>query len=245
VTPSQLPAIGGLDDRTAVVTGAGGGIGAAVAGSLAKLGYYVLAIDLRFTGAPGPGIQQVELDIARQAPLLEFAASLAPDSVDAVVNAAAVRPTGSVLNVEPEDWQRCFDVNVTGTYLVSRALLPKLRRNSTIVNVCSGAAYGRRELAAYAASKAAVLSLTRCMALDHAPQSIRVNAVIPGTTATPMLEQMWGQTTADMSTRESPRTLTGLVLSPEDVARGIVDVIRNFSLTSGAAIPIGLLPYEW
>jgi NAD(P)-dependent dehydrogenase (short-subunit alcohol dehydrogenase family) len=245
VTPSQSGANRDPQDRTAVVTGAGGGIGAAVARALAELGYSVLSIDLRFPNASTAGVRQVELDITEQAPLLELVDSVPADSVDVVVNAAAIRPTGSVLHVDPDVWRRCFEVNVTGTYLVSRAFLPKLRPNSTIVNVCSAAAYGRHELAAYAASKAAILSLTKCMALDHAQQAVRVNAVLPGTTATPMLEQMWGHQIADLTTRQSPRTLTGLVLSADSVARGIIDVIENLALTSGAIIPIGLLPYEW
>ena len=245
MTSSRLTFDPDSRERTAVVTGAGGGIGAAVAQRLSGLGYSVLSIDLRFPHASSAGVQQIELDITEEAPLLELVDSVPSDSVHVIVNAAAVRPTGSILHVDPREWQRCFEVNVTGTYLVSRLFLPKLRPNSTIVNVCSAAAYGRRELAAYAASKAAVLSLTKCMALDHAPQAIRVNAVIPGTTATPMLEQMWGHRVADLTMRESPRTLTGLVLSADEVARGIIDVIENFALTSGAIVPIGLLPYEW
>jgi NAD(P)-dependent dehydrogenase (short-subunit alcohol dehydrogenase family) len=245
MTADRLIDVDAARGRSAVVTGAGGGIGRAVARSLAQSGYSVVGLDLEFADTPASGVEQIAADITEQTSLAKIADSLPAASLDVVVNAAAVRPTGSILNVEPDAWRRCFEVNITGAYLVSRAFLPKMRSNSTIVHLSSGAAYGRRDLAAYAASKAALISMTKCMALDHADQGIRVNAVVPGTTATPMLEQMWGEPSAALTARESPRTTTGRVLSADDVARGITDVINNCTLTSGAVIPIGLLPYEW
>jgi len=103
-----------------------------VAQRLSGLGYSVLSIDLRFPHASSAGVRQIELDITEEAPLLETGRFRPVDSVHVIVNAAAVRPTGSILHVDPREWQRCFEVNVTGTYLVSRLFLPKLRPNSTM-----------------------------------------------------------------------------------------------------------------
>lgn len=232
--------------RSAVVTGGGSGIGAATVTMLAKAGYTVLSLDVAFPGgeSPTPAITQTVVDIT-DADAVDAVAAAGPQCLDVVVNAAAIRPVGSILQVDLQDWRRCLDVNVTGAFLVSRAFLPKLRENGSIINVCSGAGYGRRELAAYAASKAALTVLTKCMALDHARNAIRVNAVIPGTTATPMVEAMIGLPAELIVERESPRTTTGLVLSADEVARGIVELAESEMLMTGAVIPIGLLPYEW
>lgn len=230
--------------KVAVVTGAGSGIGRALVGLLAKADYSVIAIDVQFLGEdwPSTGVEPVTCDITDADAISAVAADRA---VDAVINCAAVRPTGSISSTSPAEWRRCLDVNLTGAYLVSRAFLPALRAQGTIVNVCSAAAYGRRELAAYAASKAGLIALTKCMALDHADSDIRVNAVLPGTTATPMLEAFTGLSSASDTPRESARTLTGLVLSSDDVAQAILDVVRNATFVTGAVVPIGLLPYEW
>lgn len=230
--------------RRAVVTGAGGGIGASVAAQLVGVGYAVTGVDVSFTET-GSGVAQAVVDITDADAVARFAARTSGTAIDVLVNCAAIRPTGSILQTNPADWQQCFDVNVTGAYSMSRALLPHLATPATIINVASAAAYGRRGLAAYGASKAALISLTRSMALDHAGSDIRVNAVLPGTTATPMVEEITGLAVEAMAASESPRTVTGLVLKADDVARGIIDVIVNATLTTGAVIPIGLLPYEW
>lgn len=236
---------GGDRAPVAVVTGAGGGIGAAVVRRMVAAGYRVTAVDVVFGADADPDAAWLTLDITDDDAVDSAAAGFADATIDALVNCAAVRPTGSILQTTPQQWRACIDVNLTGPFLMCRAFLPKLANPASVVNVCSAAAHGRKDLAAYGASKAALLSLTRSMALDHAPHGIRVNAILPGTTATPMVESIMGLTAGAVTIRPSPRTTTGLVLPADDVARGIVEVVTGSGLTTGAAIPIGLLPYEW
>jgi 3-oxoacyl-[acyl-carrier protein] reductase len=234
----------------AVVTGAGSGIGAALTGRLAGAGFDVAAVDVEFgadfTELPEHhNIRPVDLDITDEAALTRFVGELGPTSVHVLLNVAAIRPTGTVPGTDSRTWRRCLEVNVTGPFLVSRALLPRIPRGGRILNVCSAAGYGRRDLAAYATSKAALITLTKCLALDHAVDGIRVNAVLPGTVATPMLEAITGLPTEQNLARTTDRTVTGSVLSAEDVAAGVLQFVTAHELISGAVLPIGILPYQW
>jgi NAD(P)-dependent dehydrogenase (short-subunit alcohol dehydrogenase family) len=173
--------------RLAVVTGASGGIGRATVEAFHSAGWQVAGIDVAPTGPPGVPYLQVDLgaDGAKQI-VTEFVASL--DAVDAVVNNAGIQNTGLVADTSDEEWQRILDVNLRGARWVSAAALPHLQRaRGSVVNVASVHALATtRGAAAYAASKAALLSLTRSLALEWAPE-VRVNCVLPGAVDTPML----------------------------------------------------------
>jgi len=110
--------------------------------------------------------------------------------IDILVNAAAIHPFGTVLETDPETWNRCMAVNVGGIFLLSRAVIPhmKKRGGGSIVNLASVQGYAcQKGVAAYAASKGAIHSLTRALALDHAADNIRVNSISSGSVETPML----------------------------------------------------------
>src|SRR5215469_1278019 len=194
------------EDRVCVITGAGSGIGRAIALRLAAEGGMVIAADIDADAAAqtvalaGTG-RAAEVDV-RSEDSVDRLAELAARGgrVDLLVNNAGIEVLGDVTDTPPAVWDEIFAVNLRGTYLTCRALLPLLPRQprglgGAIVNNASlmglVSAYG---LAAYCASKAGVVSLTRSMALDLAASGIRVNCVCPGIVHTPMLERRFALT---------------------------------------------------
>lgn len=193
-----------LAGRTAVVTGAGRGIGRAVARSLAEAGAAVVvaartgreieavAAELSGEGHRALAVRCDVTDPASVERLAEEAGRLAEEaggSVDILVNNAGAAHSAPVHKTELEDWNRMLAVNATGTFLCTRALLPGMleRGWGRIVNVVSVAGLtGARYIAAYAASKHAVIGLTRCTAAETAAHGVTVNAVCPGYVDTPM-----------------------------------------------------------
>jgi NAD(P)-dependent dehydrogenase (short-subunit alcohol dehydrogenase family) len=112
------------------------------------------------------------------------------DGIDILVNAAGIQRYGTVVETDEQTWDEVLAVNVKSIYLTSRRVIPEMRRKhgGSIINVSSVQAYvSQRGAAAYVASKGAINALTRAMAVDHAHENIRVNAVCPGTIDTPML----------------------------------------------------------
>lgn len=113
--------------------------------------------------------------------------------IDVLVHAAGVMFSGTILSTEEDDWNQVIDVNLKGTYLVNRAVLRHMveRQSGSIVNVASDVGFaGARNVAAYSASKGGVVLLTKSMALDHAGQGVRINALCPGPVVTPMTDDL-------------------------------------------------------
>jgi NAD(P)-dependent dehydrogenase (short-subunit alcohol dehydrogenase family) len=111
--------------------------------------------------------------------------------LDILVNSAAIHPYGTVTEIDIETWNRCLSVNVTGIFLFAQLSIPQMKKRGggVIINVASVQGHAcQRGVAAYVASKGAILSLTRALALDYAADGIRVNSISPGSIATPMLE---------------------------------------------------------
>ncbi len=191
---------GALDGRVALVTGGRGGAGRAVCRRLVEEGAVVYAGDLGDGGSLGgdgdaPGAF-LRLDVTSEQSVAAAIDSIESEQggLDIVVNAAGIEIEKSIDDTTLDEWNRIFAVNVTGTFLVCKHALPMLRRSdhAAIVNFGSYDGYiADPKLAAYCATKGAVHALTRAMACDHGPESIRVNAICPGYIDTPMLEQFY------------------------------------------------------
>lgn len=191
-----------LHARTALITGAGSGIGRATALLFALEGAAVAIVDrdadaaketAAAIGNGGGRALAVQADVTI-ADDVERACAVASDTyggLDVVYNNAGVDSVGSVATADEADWDRCFDVNVKGTFLTSRAAVPHLADGGAIINQASVAALvGVRNFAAYCAAKGAIVALTRSMAVDLAELGIRVNALCPGTVFTPLMEPL-------------------------------------------------------
>ena len=161
--------------------------------------------------------------------------------IDVLVNNAAVRPTGNIVDTTDEEWDAAFTVNIRGMFITTKAVLPQMlaRKKGAIVNVASGSGYGKPGLFAYSSSKGAVFAFTNCLALDHAADGIRANTVVPGFTETGMTEKFPEKVMA-MGARLS---VAGRVNKPEEVAQAIIWLAsEQASIISGTVIEAGTLP---
>ncbi|MEQ1821688.1 MAG: SDR family oxidoreductase [Fimbriimonadaceae bacterium] len=175
---------------TAIVTGAAQGIGAAIARKLAEEGYQVAGCDLRPT-PEADGVRSYVLDVsdvASQDSLLDLI-SRDLGEITSLVNAAGICTTQIVDQITPEGWAKTFAVNVQGAFFLSRACADRMQPGGAIVNIASISGFlPKLEQIDYGASKAALISLTRSLALVYGPKGIRVNAVAPGVIDTPLTQ---------------------------------------------------------
>ena len=204
----------------ALVTGGGSGIGAAVAHRLADDGFDITVADLEPDAvATDLGASAVRLDVRDEA-----AVAAAMDGVEVLVNAAGIGSTGDAPNTSVELWDDVFAVNARGTFLCCKHVIPgmKERGGGTIVNIASVAGLvGLKNRAAYCASKGAVIALTRALAVDHASDAIRVNAVCPGTIDTPWVQRLVSEAGESLDALRA-RQLMGRLGTPEEVADAVL-----------------------
>lgn len=228
----------GLAGRIAFVTGAGGGIGAALVRLLRSEGARVVASDLAVPALEGDDIWPAALDItdsaAVEALVDQVEQSWGP--IEFGANVAGVLATVTVLETSDADWRRVFDVNTHGVFHVGRALGRRMavRRRGSIVVVGSNAAgVPRHAMAAYAASKAAAHMFTRCLGLELGPLGVRCNIVAPGSTLTPMQTGMWAddQGAARVIAGQPETFKAGIPLGklamPEEVAEAVLFLLSD------------------
>lgn len=186
-----------LKNKVAVVTGAGGGIGAAIARAVVAEGGRVALLDVNPSAAEELAAELGEAAAAFEADVtsldrLEAVAAAASErfgGIDALVNNAGIRIVKSFLDHTEEDWRRILDVNLTGQFLAAKAVVPHLiaRGKGKIVNVASIAGIGGRpNRVAYVAAKFGIVGLTRALAMDLSADNICVNALCPSMIASPL-----------------------------------------------------------
>lgn len=206
-----------LDDRPALVVGAGSGIGRAIAMSFGNVGAPIGCVDIAEEAArktaeeinsSGGRAIGVHCDVSREASVNEavnaFMKNLGAPRI--LVNGAAAREnSGTILDLPPEEWNAVLDVNLTGAYLMSRAILPHMiaAGGGSIIHIASQMGrVGALERPAYCATKGALIQLAKAMAADHAADNVRVNTLSPGAIET-------GRMTFRFGSMEEARRISG------------------------------------
>jgi NAD(P)-dependent dehydrogenase (short-subunit alcohol dehydrogenase family) len=226
--------------KAALVTGAAGGIGAAICQQLQADGFRVIGLDRR----PSPAADvSVEVDLADLGALAEVGRRLCEEhAVEAVVHNGAVQPLGGVGELPPEPWLEAFRVNVLAADVLVGAARARLDASAGSV-VVIGSVHGRettRGIAPYSTTKAALEGWVRAAALDLAPR-IRVNAVVPGAIDTPKLREGFARWGADADARFAvleERTPLGRVGAAEEVAAAVGFLVSRPGFTTGATLVI-------
>ncbi len=238
-------------DKVSIVTGGAGGIGAAIVKKLAQQGCVVVAVDLdqarldllvNEQQKKGYKVHAYAIDISSSSAVKEMVddveSRLGP--VHYLVNAAGILKLGHVTELTEEDWDISMQVNAKGVFLVSRTVARRMIANNirgAIVTLASNAAsVARMDMAAYSASKAAIIAMTKCLGLELAEYGIRCNIVAPGSTDTGMLRALWsGEDGIQISVEGSPKNYrVGVPLGRIAQPCHIADTI-HFLLSSQAA----------
>jgi NAD(P)-dependent dehydrogenase (short-subunit alcohol dehydrogenase family) len=211
--------------RRALVTGAGSGIGEAVARRLHAEGADVLLADRAgervraLAGELGGSARGLELDVRDEAAVAD-----ATRELDVLANVAGIGSTTNAPDTPLEVWEDVLAVNATGTFLCCKHAIPGMvaRGGGAIVNMASVAGMiGLRDRAAYSASKGAVIALTRALAIDHVDDRVRVNAVCPGTVDSPWVRRLVDEVGESLDALRARQPM-GRLGTPEEIAEAVL-----------------------
>jgi len=215
-----------VSERVVVVTGAASGIGFATAERFRDLGDTVFGLDIAPTVPDG--VTYVECNVGSKAAVdAAIKTCAASGRIDVLANVAGVVQFGRFEGVTEEVFDRTLDIDLKGPFFLMQAALPHLRAaGGNIVNVSSVAGrIPQPYSAAYSAAKGGLTQLTKALALELSPEGIRVNAVCPGTVATPLVDGVAASYPADLDARVQDRLLMmlpGAAITPDEIASSIV-----------------------
>ncbi|MBC7876732.1 MAG: SDR family oxidoreductase [Anaerolineales bacterium] len=237
--------------KTILITGAAGGIGRATVALFTEKGWHVIGVDRNVFGDEFPqnGLF-IQADISRPEDMQSIfeKAHAFDNSLDALVNNAAMQVAKPLIKTTVEEWDAVMAANLRSVFLGVKLAYPLLKTNGgAVVNVSSvHAIQTSANIAAYAASKGGLLALTRAMAIEFAPDNIRVNAILPGAVDTPMLRaglgrgHVGGENVQDRLDNLARKTVNGRVGTPEEIAHAIYFLADNeqSSFMTGQALVI-------
>ena len=202
---------GEFDGKVAIVTGGSRGIGGAIADEMVRRGARVASFDIAESSESREGVLDLEVDVADAGAVREATATVVDrfGHLDVLFNNAGIQRAAPTHMMDPEVWDLVVGIHLRGMFLCSAAAIPEMRKvgGGAIVSTSSAAGFvGIPGRAPYSAAKAGILGLTRSLAVEVAPHNIRVNAVAPGFTRTPLVQQALddGSLTEDWMLLEVP-----------------------------------------
>jgi len=238
-----------LKNKVAFISGFGSGLGQAIAVMFAKEGAVVAGTSKTETKgretvatvekAGGKALFRAG-DVGNSAQMKGLIEETVArfGGLDILVNSAGVRTNGSITDITEEEWDRTLDANLKGAFVLSRLAIPEMKKRGggVILHIAARSGMlGQAGRAAYCASKGGMVRLTEAMAMDHAPDRIRVNCICPGPTRTPMVDT----STPEKLARYKTRVPLGRIGEPEDVAYAALYLASDeASLVTAAILPV-------
>jgi NAD(P)-dependent dehydrogenase (short-subunit alcohol dehydrogenase family) len=245
-------AVSRLKNKIALITGAGTGIGRAIALALAREGAEIALVGRReepleaVAKEAGGSPLVLAADVSRQGEIDRILAETTTrlGGLNVLVNNAGILHIGTAEQITEEQWDETFGINVRGLWLLSRAVLPYMRKagGGSIINVASVLGInGARNRASYAPSKGATILLTKCMAIDHGHEKIRVNAICPSFVETDLTAEVMRKAADPEAVRRERISVhpAGRLGQPEDIAGMAVYLASDESAwVTGAALAV-------